>query len=93
MYTIGIKRDFLPGFRTFFVKGHKTEAEIRYKSSDGRDIIKPIKPRLVLTLSDDTTYIVSDIETRDWKLHRDFLLAKEGEKEWPADMEQKKADQ
>jgi hypothetical protein len=93
MYTIGIKRDYFPGFRNFRVKGHKTEAEIRYKTSDGRDIIKPIKPRLVLTLSDNSTYIVADIETRDWKLHKDFLLAKEGEKEWPTDTDQKKADQ
>lgn len=84
MYTVGVKRQNWPGFRKFKVKGHRTETEIRYKSADGRDIIKDIKPRLVLTLKDDSTYVVPDIETKEWILFGDYKTATEGVK-WPTD--------
>jgi hypothetical protein len=78
-YTIGVKRRWLPGYRTYRVKGHTTECVISSPifNPDGklnRVVEIQVKPRLALTLIDDSRVIIPEIDTVEWKVYPDYAL-------------------
>lgn len=62
MYTIGIKRKFLPGYRLFSVTHHDNE------TIDGRT-------RLILNCADKSVVVVPDIAGRGVKVFPDYHYA------------------
>jgi len=76
-YTVGIKRKWLPGYKKYQVKGHRTEAKITaYVYGPGGKIIEqmPIEhsPTLVLTMRDESQLFIRNILEREWKLYPDY---------------------
>ena len=76
-YTVGIKRKWLPGYKKYKVKGHRTEAKIlvnlfNAKGEVSEQIGVEHPPSLVLTMRDESQVIIRDILQKDWKLYPDY---------------------
>ena len=67
MYTIRVKRRFL-GWKKYTCKSYRMEVDVKFLTSDGREIIAPVKPRLVLNTSDESIVVISRIDERDWQI-------------------------
>lgn len=80
MYSIGIRRRGVFrvfGYKRYFVKGHRHEADLKVRTPDGREVVYPVAGRLVLTLSDDSVLVIPEIEKKEWKIYADFFDRKE----------------
>jgi len=77
IYTVGIKKKFWPGYKKYKVKSHLTETRVETYLFDAygkprETFMDQIRPRLVLTLVDDTKILVPNITETEWMLYPDY---------------------
>ncbi len=69
VYTVGIRRKFLPIYKKYKVVDHVQNTFIvRNEFKDALNVI----PRLFLDLVDGSQVCVSRIDQRDWKVYPDY---------------------
>jgi hypothetical protein len=67
VYTVGIKRKWLPGYTKYRVTEHRTQFTMREHTL--------LRPRLILSLEDGREIAIANFLTRDFVLYQDYKTA------------------